>query len=501
MALFFLALLSICSATLIKDQGVYILTTSNIEEFLSQKDSLRVIFFLVKANYDCQEFKPIFDQVAKDLSSKQLPVIFGKIETNFGDNRLLVERFKPKSCPHIIYFLQQGDTQQEYKKPKTANSLSDYLTSRVYKMHSFTEVDQFDKFLGNEGAVLGVALGIFESFESRNYKYFQQVAYENAGKYIFAAVEDSDGVWGAKFDLDGEAVIAVRGPALLGGDDRWYVALKTPQNTKEILEFLKKNRFSFMSFYGKETEEDLEAIKRPLVVMFLDINGLDNAQVRYNARRLRKTVNSYVTQHESEKKFTFAIGKMQDFAEKFKRKNLDTSKPFIAINPHNNDYYILPNSELIDTRNELDENSIQKFLKDFQHNKLSYFIKSEEIPEYDYVDNVKVLVGKNIERVISKAKQDILLYIYVDFLEQPSEREAVNAIARKYRDSDDLLVAQIDSNKNDISKQYKYISPPVIYYIRTEQKFSPISYSNSKILYEGLESFISLQKERKKDEL
>jgi hypothetical protein len=368
-------------------------------------------------------------------------------------------------------------------------------------MHSFTEVDQFDKFLENEAAVLGVALGIFESFQSRNYKYFQQVAYENAGKYNFAAVEDSDGVWGAKFDLDGEAVVAVRGPALLGEDDRWYVTLKTPQNAEEILEFLRKNRFSFMNFYSKETEEDLEAIKRPLVVMFLDIDGFDNAQVRYNTRRLRKTVDSYVTQWESEKKFTFAIGKMQDFGEKFKRKNLDTSKSFLVINPHNKDYYILPNSELIDTRNELNEKGIQTFLKDFHHDKLSYFIKSEEIPEYDYLDNVRVLVGKNIERVISKAKQDILLYIYVDFLEQPSEREAVNAIARKYRDSDELLVAHIDSNKNDIIKQYNKMSPPVIYYIRTEKKFSPISYSDSKISYEGLESFISLQKERKKDEL
>jgi hypothetical protein len=501
MALFFLALLSICSATLIKDQGVYIITTSNIEEFLSQKDSIRVIFFLLKGSYECQDFKPIFDQVAQELSSKQLPVIFGKIETSFGDNRILVERFKPKGSPHIIYFLQQSDTKQEYKKSKTSKSLSDFLTSRVYKMHSFTEVDQFDKFLENEAAVLGVALGIFESFQSRNYKYFQQVAYENAGKYNFAAVEDSDGVWGAKFDLDGEAVVAVRGPALLGEDDRWYVTLKTPQNAEEILEFLRKNRFSFMNFYSKETEEDLEAIKRPLVVMFLDIDGFDNAQVRYNTRRLRKTVDSYVTQWESEKKFTFAIGKMQDFGEKFKRKNLDTSKSFLVINPHNKDYYILPNSELIDTRNELNEKGIQTFLKDFHHDKLSYFIKSEEIPEYDYLDNVRVLVGKNIERVISKAKQDILLYIYVDFLEQPSEREAVNAIARKYRDSDELLVAHIDSNKNDIIKQYNKMSPPVIYYIRTEKKFSPISYSDSKISYEGLESFISLQKERKKDEL
>lgn len=501
MALVFLALLSLCSAALIKDQGVYILTTSNIEEFLSQKDSLRVIFFLVKANYDCQDFKPIFDQVAQDFSSKQLPVIFGKIETSFGDNRLLVERFKPKSCPHVIYFLQQGDTQREYKKSKTAKSLVDFLSTRLYNMHSFTEVDQFDRFLENEGAVLGASLGIFESFESRNYKYFQQVAYEHAGKYNFVAVEDSDGVWGAKFDLDGEAVVAVRGTALLGGDDRRYVVLKTPQSKEEIVEFLRKNRFSFMNFYSKETEEDLEAINRPLVVMFLDMNEYDSSDVRYTTKKLRKAVDSYRTQFESEKKFTFAIGKMQDFADKFKRKNVDTSKSFIAINPHNKDYYILPNSELIDTRNELNEKNVQKFLKDFQHKRLSYFIKSEEIPEYEYLDNVRILVGKNMERIISKAKQDILLYIYVDFLEQPSEREAINAIARKYRDSEELLVAKIDSNKNDIIKQYKSVSPPVIYYIRTEKKFSPISYPKSNISYEDLENFISLQKDRKKDEL
>lgn len=504
MALFYLILLALSSASLIKDSNVYILTTSNIEEFLSQKDALRVIFFYLKFSKDCQTFKSIYEQVATDLSLKNLPITFGKIETSFSDNNLLVERFKPKGCPHVSYFLQNTDIEQVFNKTPTAKSLTDYLISKLSKIILFSDIDEYEKYLENQAAVLGIALGIFESFESSSYKYFEQVANSQAGKYNFAAVEDKDGVWGAKFDIDGDAVIAVRGPALLGQGDRKYVILRKPSSEKEIVEFLGKNRFSFLSFYSKETEEELEAVKRPLIVIFLNLDSLDNiAQIRYIANRLRKAIISFKTEWESEKKFTFAIGKMQDFMQKFINEGVPDQKAFLAIDPHKKNMFILPENELFDTRNALKGETIQKFLKDFQHDNLSFFVKSEEEPEYDYKDNVRVLVGKNMERIITKTKQDILLYIYVDFLEQPQVREAINALALKYRDSDKLMVAQIDSSKNDLLDNYKQITVPSIYYITSEKKFSPILFPNSKseITFETIEDFISQQAERKKEDL
>lgn len=61
---------------------------------------------------------------------------------------------------------------------------------------------------------------------------------------------------------------------------------------------------------------------------------------------------------------------------------------------------------------EITVDTLKKFIKDFKRKKLDPLLKSEDLPDENYEDGVRVLVGQNFEEVVYDTSKDVLVEFY-----------------------------------------------------------------------------------------
>ena len=120
---------------------------------------------------------------------------------------------------------------------------------------------------------------------------------------------------------------------------------------------------------------------------------------------------------------------------------------------------------------EFETVGIGKFVDKFNKNKLKPHLKSEIEPKDNKKKLIKVLVGKNFEKMTTKKKEDSLILVYKNDCPECVEFEPVyTQLAKHYLNDKGIKFMKIDKSKNDIPEDYETTVCPALFFAKPKSK-------------------------------
>lgn len=170
----------------------------------------------------------------------------------------------------------------------------------------------------------------------------------------------------------------------------------------------------------------------------------------------------------------------------------------------------LPTVRIHDTRNDLKKynlegdvtnESLDKFVADWEAGKLAPSLKSEEIPATND-EPVKVLVGKNFHSIVMDDTKDVLVKFYAPWCGHCKKLAPIyDELAKKLQATNpNLVIAKMDSTLNEVS-EVSIQGFPTLKYWKRGQKSTPMDYTGERDLKGFLAFFEANSEGFKKEEL
>ena len=406
-----LCLLPVLSLAYRSEAGVYELTTSDVDAWHEEfKDYLRVVQMYAPFEHKSKEFSPVYIDLWREVKRTDIKVVLGKVDVAQYKNKPLIGTYHSGAFPHLVFFRAGGVTFQVYEGEKTVPEMLTFLKRHLFNITELTEIAQYERMV-DEYPLQGLLLAVVQSRSSQLAQVFTQYAYENAGKFAFGLVEDK-GEFAARFDLEAEAIVVTRPTALLGKND---LAVKTFSKAESVSDFhsaVQRTLPIAINLLTKYTEDLLKATKRPLVVLYFDLDGSSNLpHVRYMANRLRRAVEDFFMYDEEATRFTFAIADRREYQKELENRHLSTSNVLLALYK-DGVLYALQEPKLMADSHKIRKDAVDRFLTEYLDGKLEPYVRSQDLPTEDYDHNVRVVVGLNFKKVVLTAMKHVVLLVY-----------------------------------------------------------------------------------------
>lgn len=165
--------------------------------------------------------------------------------------------------------------------------------------------------------------------------------------------------------------------------------------------------------------------------------------------------------------------------------------------------YFVSNSEryAMEPSDEFDSETLEAFVKNVKAGKISPIVKSSFPPAKNPTNGVWTVVGDTFEKLVTKAKQDILLEFYAPWCGHCKALEPVyKELAEKFQNEPRIRVMKLDATANDYPGHFEIKGFPTIYYIKNRGQL--VQYNGERTLAE-MSKFIqeNLENTPAKDEL
>jgi len=413
----------------LKEGGVLVLTDDNFEQAVKEHEMLLVEFYAPWCGH-CIALEPEYKKAAKMLSEAESPVSLAKVDAT--KEKKVAEKFKIEGFPTLKFF-NHGQP-SEYSGPREAEGIVDWLTKKSGPQ--WTEVDskvELEKLVKEKEAI---AVGFFSDLESSwpATKLFREVA---------SMVDDVD----------------------------FYIVSK-PATMKEIgateatIRVMKSFDEPIVEFKETLTKENLkrfiEDAARPLITEFKQEHAhkifemeithhfllfVDKADKDFDA--MLKTLRTVAKEHRQKMTFVHLdIGNEENegIAEFF-GVTKDTSPTFAIFEMEGSSKY-LPAPE---KAKEITAENLKTFVVEYFAGKLQKFLKSQALPEDWDATAVKTLVSSNFEQVAKDKSKDVFVKFYAPWCGHCKAIAPIwDQIGEKYSDKGDLVIAKVDSTKNEI---------------------------------------------------
>jgi len=438
-----------------EESAVLTLDSSNFSEVISKHSFIVVEFYAPWCGH-CQRLAPEYEKAASILASNDPPVVLAKVDANEEKNRELASKYDVSGFPTLKIIKNQGASVQEYKGPREAEGIVEYLKKQVGPASvEIKTADEAAKL--TEGKKVFI-IGIFPEYSGNEYDTFMSVADKLRSDYDFIHTLD------AKLLPRGDTT--TKGPLvrLLKPFDELFVDIK--DFTAEALEtFIETESMPSVATF------DSDPSNHPYLIKFFNKENtkamlfLNFSSDKFEA--FKSNINEAAKQFKGND-VSFLMGDIEASQGAFQYFGLKEDQvPLIVLQQHDGDKYLNPN---------LEPDQILPWLKDYKEGKLKAYKKSEAIPEVND-EPVKVVVADNIHDFVLNSGKNVLLEFYAPWCGHCKKLGPIlEEAAVTLKNEEDVVIAKMDATANDVPKEFEVTGYPTMYFSSASGKL---------VLYDG----------------
>ncbi|KAM8960470.1 protein disulfide-isomerase-like protein of the testis [Pelodytes ibericus] len=412
-----------------EEENVLILTSSNFARALKANKYLLVKFYIALSG-PSQTVKEEFSIAAGQFKQESSEVRFGQVDIT--QEKDLGKEFKIKEFPTMKLFVD-GDRKNpiDCRGVRTASAFVTWLHRRMGQSYeSLNTTDQFESFIRSDKVAV---VGFFKNLESKIVEHFSEAA-RDIPEIPFGLVNNEEVIM--------HVMVATNMVAVYQKDNPVHHLISEEEIEKklDLIRLIRTYIIDLVTEYTLETS-----------VTIFDV-PIDSHILLFNS----KTSETFSTIYENYEqaalefrgKFVFVYADTDEtrngrLFEYFRITEVDT--PAIRIlNLTSNAQYRMP-------AEEVDFGNLRNFCQSYLDGKAKPKTDSEEIPSDWDKNPVKILVGKNFNRIAFDKTTNAFVMFYAPWSKQCKQLFPVwEELGRRYQHHKNITIAKIDCTANDI---------------------------------------------------
>ncbi|GJN28712.1 hypothetical protein PR202_gb16869 [Eleusine coracana subsp. coracana] len=437
-------------------EAVLTLDVDNFDDAVAKHPFMVIEFYAPWCGH-CKNLAPEYEKAAQELSKHDPPIVLAKVDANEEKNRPLATKYEVQGFPTLKIFRNQGKNIQEYKGPREAEGIVEYLKKQVGPASKEIKSPEDAATLIDDKKIYIV--GVFTEFSGTEFTNFMEVAEKLRSDYDFGHTLHANHL--------------PRGDAAV---ERPLVRLLKPFDELVV---------DSKDFDVAALEKFIDTSSTPRVVTF-DKNPDNHPHLlkyfQSSAAKAMLFLNFSTGPFESFKSAYY--GAAEDFKDKevkFLIGDIEASQG--AFQDGDSKKFL---------KEQIEPDQIVSWLKDYFDGKLTPFRKSEPIPEANN-EPVKVVVADNLDDMVFKSGKNVLIEFYAPWCGHCKKLAPIlEEAATTLQSDEDVLIAKMDATANDVPSQFDVQGYPTLYFVGPSGKLT--SYDGGRTA-EDIVDFIKKNKE------
>ncbi|KAL9313624.1 hypothetical protein ACSQ67_019076 [Phaseolus vulgaris] len=423
---------------------VLTLDHTNFHDTVSKHDFIVIEFYAPWCGH-CKKLAPEFEKAASILSSHDPPIVLAKVDANEEKNKELAMEYDVKGYPTIKIVRNGGKNIQEYKGPREADGIVDYLKKQ--NGPASTEIKSADEATALIGENKIAIVGVFPKFSGEEFDNFIALAEKLRAEYDFGHTLN------AKHLPRGESSVAGPLIRLFKPFDELFVDSKD-FHVDTLEKFVEESSTPVVTVFNNDPNN------HPFVVKFFNSpNAKAMMFINFTAESAESFKSKYREAAEQYKQqgVSFLVGDVESSQGAFQYFGLKEEQVPLIIIQHNDGKKFF--------KSNLEADHIPTWLKAYKEGNIAPYVKSEPIPETNN-EPVKVVVGENLQDIVFKSGKNVLLEFYAPWCGHCKQLAPIlEEVAISYQSDANVIIAKLDATANDIpSDTFEVQGYPTLYF-------------------------------------
>ncbi|MQM08357.1 hypothetical protein Taro_041209, partial [Colocasia esculenta] len=375
------------AAAAAEEEPSFVLTldSANFSDAIAKHPFIVVEFYAPWCGH-CKKLAPEYEKAAATLSKHDPPVVLAKVDVNDEANKELASKYEVKGYPTLKILKNEGKIVQEYKGPRDAEGIVEYLKKQVGPPS--TELKSSDDESAHFDEKKVYIVGLFSEFSGEEFENYMTVADILRSDYEFGHTLD------AKFLPRGDASVKPPLVRLFKPFDELFVDFKD-FHADALQKFIVEASMPLVTMFTNDPAN------HPYVIKFFES---DNAKallfMNFSSENFENLKSIYhdVAGNYKGKKISFLMGDLDASQGAFQYFGLkEDQAPLIIIQTNDGQKYL---------KVHLEPAQIAAWVKDYMEGNVKPFIKSEPIPEVNN-EPVKVVVADSLQDVVFNSGKNV----------------------------------------------------------------------------------------------
>lgn len=410
--------LALTFASFPESDGVWELDSKSLDEALKIQPDLLVEFYAPWCAH-CQKFEPEYAKLASMLNKESPPIKIARIDANKYDE--VASKYTISGFPTLKFFTK-GDV-LDHTESKNADALYEYVLRKSRSnVKVFTTRAEFNQLTSTSK----VNVVLFAANQTDPVNLFESLSKEYSKiNFLFT---DSQNL-AEEFGVSQPHILLIR------SFDEERVDYTGDLREFPLKKFINLNKTPLVLEFKYEAVEILFRDSNPGIFLLTNSYSKYESIFRKTAEKFKPDL--YFIQDDLHTAFE---GKLSMFL------GIDAKEqPLVLI--------VDPKDEMKQYR--LDQTislaSLETFINSWKENSLKPAPLSEPVPLQPYDNGVKVLVRSNFNKVVLDDTLDVLVEFYAPWCGHCNDlKPKYEELAAIYKDNPMIVIAKIDSTKNEI---------------------------------------------------
>ncbi|KOM41559.1 hypothetical protein LR48_Vigan04g175700 [Vigna angularis] len=425
---------------------VLTLDHSNFSDTVKKHNLIVVVFYAPRCDRS-KKLAPEYEKAASILSSYDPAVVLAKIDADDEKNKDLATEFEVRAYPTIRILRNGGKNVQEYKGPREADGIAEYLKKQSGPASAeIKSVDDATAVIGENKVAI---VGVFPKFSGEEFDNFTALSEKLRADYDFGHTLN------AKHLPRGESSVAGPIVRLFKPFDELFVDFQD-FHVEALEKFVEESSVPVVTVFNSELRNHpfiAKFFNSPNTKVMLFINFTAEGAETFKSK-YRETAEQY-----RQPGVSFLVGDVRSTTGSFQYFGVrEDQVPLILVQRNDGKKFLKPN---------LEPDQISTWFKAYKDGNIAPYFKSEPIPEANN-EPVKVVVGDSLQDIVFNSGKNELA---------PTLEE----VAVSYQSDADVIIAKLDGVANDISSDsFEAKRYPTVYFRSASGKISKYSGNRSK---------------------